>query len=280
MRMAAVNGITVGYEDEGHGPPLVLIHGHPFDRSMWAPQVTEFARSGWRVIVPDLRGYGDTTVVAGRTPMETFACDIAALLDRLHVVDVGLGGLSMGGPIGMECYRLFAHRSRGLLLADTSPQAETDEGKTFRNEVADRLLREGMAGYAGEMLARMIAPYNVQVLPAVAAHVHAMMAAAPAAGAAAAVRGRAERRDYCRLLTEISVPTLIVAGLDDEFTPVSDATYMHQQIPHATLAVISGAGHLPNLERPAEFNAALHRLLSEIDIPAQASGSRAAQDCP
>jgi 3-oxoadipate enol-lactonase len=92
-----------------------------------------------------------------------------------------------------------------------------------------------------------------------------MMAAAPAAGAAAALRGRAERRDYRQLLAEISAPTLVVVGRDDEFTPVRDAEYMHQRIPTATLAVIDRAGHLPNLEQPTAFNTALRTFLSKLD---------------
>jgi pimeloyl-ACP methyl ester carboxylesterase len=273
MGMVTVNGISVGYSDEGSGRPLVLIHGHPFDRSMWAPQIDAFAGSGWRVIAPDLRGYGGSTVVAGSTPLETFAGDIAGLLEHLGVEDMVLGGLSMGGQIAMECYRQFGSRIRGLLLADTFPQADTDAGRAARNQAADRLLREGMAGYAEEVLPKMIAPYNVPALPAVAAHVHAMMAAAPAAGAAAALRGRADRRDYRHLLTEITAPTLIVVGRDDEFTPVSDAEHMHRLIPQATLAVIDGAGHLPNLERPSEFNNALRGFLAGIDLPATRAGA-------
>src|SRR5215510_13396073 len=112
MGTATINGITVGYDDAGQGPPLVLVHGHPFDRSMWAPQVAEFAGAGWRVIAADLRGYGHSTVVGGTTTLETFACDVAALLDHLQVDHVVLGGLSMGGQIVMECYRLFAPRIR------------------------------------------------------------------------------------------------------------------------------------------------------------------------
>ncbi|HVQ93615.1 MAG TPA: alpha/beta fold hydrolase [Mycobacteriales bacterium] len=274
MGTVAVNGISVGYADEGSGRPLVLIHGHPFDRSMWAPQIDAFAGSGWRVIAADLRGYGGSTVVAGSTALETFAGDIAALLDHLGVGDMVLGGLSMGGQIAMECYRQFGPRIRGLLLADTFPQADTAAGKAARNRTADRLLREGMAGYAEEVLPKMIAPYNVPALPTVAAHVHAMMAAAPAAGAAAALRGRAERRDYRQLLTEVTAPTLIVLGRDDEFTPVSDAEHMRRLIPHATLTIIDGAGHLPNLERPTEFNNALRAFRTGIDIPA-AGGPRA-----
>jgi 3-oxoadipate enol-lactonase len=262
MPTADVNGITVAYDDEGGGDAVVLIHGHPFDRSMWAPQVGALAATGRRVIVPDLRGYGASTVTPGITAFATFAADFAALLDHLGLARVVLGGLSMGGQIVMECYRLYPERVRALVLADTAPQAETPEGKDFRNQLADRLLAEGMRGYADDMLGRMLAPYNVTVLPQVAAHVQAMMLAAPPVGAAAALRGRAERPDYQDLLRRVSVPALVVVGRDDEFTPVSVAEHLHGLIPGARLAIIENAGHLPNLEQPAAFNEELLRFLA------------------
>lgn len=83
MSTANINGITIGYDDEGTGDDvLVLVHGHPFDRSMWRPQVEHFSAAGWRVIAADLRGYGETTVVPGVTPLSAFAGDVAALLDH------------------------------------------------------------------------------------------------------------------------------------------------------------------------------------------------------
>lgn len=147
MSRISVNGISIGYDDvgsEGPEPPLVLVHGHPFNRSMWAPQLEYFGSSGRRVIAPDLRGYGESTVVPGKTPLETFARDIASLLDHLGVDRFILGGLSMGGQIVMDIHRLFPERICGLLLADTTPQAETQEGRQGRHDTADRLLREGM----------------------------------------------------------------------------------------------------------------------------------------
>ncbi|MGH3005895.1 MAG: alpha/beta fold hydrolase [Gaiellaceae bacterium] len=264
MSSVSIDGIAIGYDDEGRGEPLVLIHGHPFDRSMWRPQIEHFSRSGWRVIAPDLRGYGESTVVPGKTPLETFACDIAALLDHLDVDDVVLGGISMGGQIVMQFHRLFAHRIRALVLADTSPQAETEDGKRLRSDTADRLLGEGMGPFADEVLPKMVAPANIEALPAVAEHVLAMMRRGSPEGAAAALRGRAERPDYVEMLGRIAVPTLVVVGRDDEFTPLSDARFMHDRIPDAILVVIEGAGHLPNLERAAEFNAALERFLTSV----------------
>jgi 3-oxoadipate enol-lactonase len=261
MSTAAINGITVGYDDEGTGEDvLVLVHGHPFDRSMWRPQVDHARTLGWRVIVADLRGYGESTVVPGVTPLSVFARDVAALADHLGVERFVLGGLSMGGQIVLECVRQFPDRVRGLVLADTFAQAETPDGRKRRNDMADRLLREGMAGYAEEVRWQMVAPRN----PEVAEFVSRMMLAAPPEGAAAALRGRAERPDYTPVLAEITVPTLVVVGADDEFTPVADAEYLHDRIPGSTLVVVDGAAHLPNLERPAEFDVALETLLGRV----------------
>jgi 3-oxoadipate enol-lactonase len=258
---AEINGISIGYDDVGTGTPLVLVHGHPFDRSMWAPQVAEFAVTGFRVVAADLRGYGRSSVVPGVTRLDSFAEDVAALADHLGLDRFALGGLSMGGQIVMECYRQFPERITALVLADTFPQAETDEGRKIRNDVADRLLREGMGWYADESLPKMMASYNVDRMPAVAAHVYGMMTGTAPEGAAAALRGRAERRDYRDLLATVTVPTLILVGRDDEFTPVSDAEAMHARVPDSTLAIVDDAGHLPNLEQPDETNRVLRAFL-------------------
>ncbi|MEU6812854.1 alpha/beta hydrolase [Streptomyces sp. NPDC046831] len=254
----------LAYEDQGTESstvPLVLVHGHPFDRTMWAPQIEAFSAHR-RVVAPDLRGYGASPVVPGSTPLSRFARDVADLLDELDVGTFVLAGLSMGGQIAMECHRQFPGRIRGLVLADTFPAAETARGKRERHALADRLLREGMRGYADEVLERMVAPYaDVRVK----AHVHRMMTATPPEGAAAALRGRAERPDYRDLLTRVTVPSLVVVGADDTYTPVADAEAMHAALPNSALRVIEGAAHLPNLERPREFNEALGALLTRVD---------------
>ncbi|MFJ3777989.1 alpha/beta fold hydrolase [Streptomyces sp. NPDC090075] len=242
--------------------PLLLVHGHPFDRTMWHPQLTAFAATR-RVIAPDLRGYGASPVTSGSTPLARFAADLADLLDALDVRTCVVAGLSMGGQIAMECYdRLGPGRVRGLVLADTFAAPETPEGKRARNAMADRLLREGMRGYADEVLEKMVAPY---AHPDVKAHVHRMMTATDPEGAAAALRGRAERPDYRPLLAKAAVPALVVVGTDDEYTPVSDAEALHALLPDATLRIIDAAAHLPNLERPQEFNRALGEFLTRVD---------------
>ncbi|MFE1211088.1 alpha/beta fold hydrolase [Streptomyces albidoflavus] len=254
-----VDGAKLAYEEWGPegGVPVVLVHGHPFDRSLWRAQAQRLAGAGCRVVLPDLRGYGESQVVPGRTPFPVFAGDVVALLDRLGIADAVVGGVSMGGQITMEIRRLYPERVRALVLADTSYPAETEEGRTGRLALAERLLAEGMGGYADEVIGKMVAPYNVEAKPEVTAHVLRMMRATDPEGAAAALRGRADREDYEATLAEVSEPVLIVVGADDAFTTVADAEAIRRLVPHATLTVIDGAGHLPHLEQPEETGRAL-----------------------
>ncbi|MFI7316874.1 alpha/beta fold hydrolase [Streptomyces venezuelae] len=269
MSTVTVNGATLHFDDIGPrtGLPVLLIHGHPFNRSLWSPQATALADAGYRVITPDLRGYGDSSVSDGPVYLGDFADDLAGILDHLGVERAVIGGVSMGGQIAMEMQRSHPGRVWALLLSDTSAPAETPEGKAFRNRLADRLLAEGMGGYADEVIDKMLAAYNVTAMPEVAARVLHMMRATDPRGAAAALRGRAERPDYRDTLAATRCPVLIVVGADDVYTPLADAETLHQLVPHATLHVVEQAGHLPGAEQPAHFNAALLDFLRTRVLP-------------
>ncbi|WP_326564912.1 alpha/beta fold hydrolase [Amycolatopsis rhabdoformis] len=244
-------------------PALLLVHGHPFDRSLWLPQAEHFATQGFRVVVPDLRGYGQSTGPAVTT-LRDFTDDLIALADHLGLDRFVLGGLSMGGQIAMQTIADHPGRVEALLLANTFPSAETPEGKTQRRATATRVEQEGMPAYADELLPKMLSARTRTDNPQVTRHVHTMMRTTPPAGAAAALRARAVRPDYRRTLSDIRVPTLVTTGSEDEFTPVADAQLMHRLIPGSTLAVLEGAGHLPNLESAAEFNDVFGRFLHPL----------------
>jgi len=264
MRTTTPDGITLDYDDHGAaGGAVLLVHGHPFNRSMWSPQLAALAAAGWRAVAPDLRGYGGSEVVAGKTTLEVFARDLVALLDHLGIERVVAAGLSMGGQIVMELARLYPHRLNGVVLAATFPQAETEDGRRRRAEMAARLEREGMDGYARDVLPQMLSPRTIASAPDTAAHVLAMMRSTSPAGAAAALRGRAERPDYAATLERLAVPALIVVGDEDAFTTRADAERMQALVVGSRLVWMAGVGHMPNLERPGEFNAALVRFLAE-----------------
>jgi pimeloyl-ACP methyl ester carboxylesterase len=152
---------------------------------------------------------------------------------------------------------------RALVLADTRAQADTEEAKQTRAQQAEKALSEGMAGIADAMLPKLLTPETVSKRPEIVKFVRDMMLQTKPEGAAAALRGMAEREDQTALLPKISVPTLILVGAEDAITPVADSEKMHHAIDNSRLAVLDHAGHVSNLERTQQFNDELLHFLSE-----------------
>lgn len=264
MNTVRINGVSIAYRDAGSSIPILFIHGHPFNQSMWDTQVSALTWK-YRVITYDIRGYGASEVPAAEAiTLETMASDINALLDHLNIPKAVIAGLSMGGQIAMAFADQFPHRLSGLILAATFPQADTEEAIKTRRATADRFINEGSVLPGGEMIPRLIAPASLRKNPDIAVEVFTMIAHTPPAGAAAALRGRALRKDYTESLTRITVPTLIVVGTEDSYISCNTAKQMQQSIPNSRLEIFEGIGHLPNLEATDRFNALLHDFLKEI----------------
>ncbi len=258
----------LAYDDVGSGQPVLLIHGHPFDRTMWRPQTAQLAAEPFRFVAPDLRGFGQSSPASGTVRLEDFAADLRQLIDDLGLAPAVVAGTSMGGQIAMELLRTCPELLSGLVLVDTFCETDAPEVRQWRVELADRLDADGMDGYAHEALERMMAPYNVRSSPGAAGALLDMMRSAPPRGAAAALRGRAIRRDYAPVLGAAALPTLVLVGEDDYFDPgAARARTMHHLVRGSELVVIRSSGHLPNLERPEEFNRALGRFLRRASAP-------------
>ncbi|HEX8845717.1 MAG TPA: alpha/beta fold hydrolase [Pyrinomonadaceae bacterium] len=263
MEKLSVRGIKMAYDDVGSGPPVVLLHGYPFNRSMWREQRDALA-AGYRVITPDLRGHGATPATTDSATMDEMAEDTAALLDELRIKRVVMGGLSMGGYVALAFCRCFGLRVRALILADTRPQADTDEVRRNREQQAEKIQRDGMQAIADDFLGKVLTPATLAEKPEVVARVREMIVRTDPKGAVNALRGMAARRDQTDFLPEIIAPTLIIVGSEDRLTPPADAEQMHHEIRGSRLEIIEGASHLSNLERPAELNRALKSFLDEL----------------
>ena len=253
MSTVEVNGLQIAYDDVGEGPAVVLVHGYPFNRSLWSPQVAAFQTRN-RVITPDLRGFGESELTGTVASMSSMAQDVAALLDHLGVAAAVICGLSMGGYVTLAFYRAFQPRVRGLILADTRPQADSDEARRVREEQARQILEEGMNKTAETMLPKLLHPDTATKRPEVATHVRDMILGTNPAGAASALHGMAIRDEQTKLLSSIDIPTLILVGEKDAITPVADSENMQRQIGGSRLVIIEQAGHLSNLEQPDRFN--------------------------
>jgi len=260
MSKVSVRGIEIAYVDAGVGPAVVFLHGFPFNRSLWRDQI-EILSPHFRVLAPDLRGHGETSVVPGAATMEEMAADVIAWLDALEISEAAVCGLSMGGYVTLALCREFRSRVRCLVLADTRAVADTEEGKQSREQQAQKALQEGMAAIADGMLPKLVAPVTVAKHPEVVARVREMILKTDPAGAAAAQRGMAQRRDQTDLLPQINVPTLVIVGENDQLTPVAESETMHRLIAGSRLEIIAGAGHVSNLEQPETFNRVLRDFL-------------------
>ncbi len=253
-----INGITLHYADEGSGIPILLLHAFPLSGAMWQPQRAAL-HDQFRMIVPDLRGFGATQVTFGPVTMEQHADDMAALLDHLGLDRVAVCGLSMGGYIAMAMLRRHPSRISALVLANTRANADSPEAQAQRELNATIAEAKGAAAIADMMIPALVAPH---AHPHVHETLRTIIEANAPAGIAAALRGMALRPDSFSTLQALRVPTLVIAGADDTLTPLDAARVMHEAAPASRLVIIPGAGHMSNLEQPDAFSAALRSFLS------------------
>jgi 3-oxoadipate enol-lactonase len=265
---AHLNGMRMHWVEAGDADSgddvVLLVHGFPFNASMWQPQL-DAPPPGWRMIAPDLRGFGRNEPAGpDALTMERHAEDLAALLRHLGLTRAVVCGLSMGGYIAFALWRHAPELVRAFVLSDTRPGADTEEARRGRVDSARAVSDDGPAALIDGMLPKLLSERTRADRPEVERGLRRMMASAPRPSLAAALLGMAGRPDSTDLLPDITVPTQVVVGADDPITPPEDARLMADRIPDARLHVIEGAAHVPNLEQPAEFNRVLAEFLETL----------------
>ncbi|WP_020657332.1 alpha/beta fold hydrolase [Amycolatopsis benzoatilytica] len=230
--------------------PLVLLHAFPLDARMWDPVRAPLAER-LRVITPDQRGLGRSPLpeTDAEPSLAHAARDVVALLDKLGLDQVVIGGCSMGGYLAMAVLREAPERVAGLILIDTKATSDTPEAAEMREVVAKRAEEEGVAGWLADAnLPKLLAD---TASPDVVTRVRELIDAQPPSGVAWASRAIRTRPDSVELLRETEIPALVIVGERDILTPLEDANTMVEALPNATLVVVPEAGHLSSLEAPA-----------------------------
>lgn len=247
----------------GEGPPVILLHPFPANHEFWLP-VANALSTRYRVILPDLRGHGDSGLGDGPATMEKHAADIARVMNDAEVGRAPLVGVSIGGYVLFEFWRKHRGRVAALGLCNTKAPADPREARAVRLHAANDVIERGTEPFFESMLPRLLGKSTRELRPDLVDGVLRMMRKMSPEDVAQVQRGMAERPDSMDTLKTIDVPTLLVTGDEDILTGANEAELMRQYIPNSQLRVIPKAGHYSPWEQPEQAGKLLRQFLNGI----------------
>ena len=251
------------YYSLGEGPPVVFLHPFPTNHEFWMP-IARTLCARYRVILPDLRGHGDSGIGEGPATMEKHATDLARFMDSAGVGRAPLIGVSIGGYALFEFWRRSRGRVAALALCNTKASADTPEVRAARLQAANDVLERGTEPFFDGMIPRLLGKTTREARPDLVNSALTMMRKMSPEDVALVQRGMAERPDSVPTLKTINVPTLVITGDEDILTGVNEAQLIHQHTSGSRLRVIPRAGHFSPWERPEEASVLLRQFLDGL----------------
>jgi len=258
---AELNGARIAWREAGAGTPVLLLHAFPLSGRMWLPQLESLPESH-RWIAPDLRGFGESDAPDQPLSMEILAGDLEALLDHLRLERAHVCGVSMGGYVAFAFWRHHPERLGRLVLCDTRAGADSPQARMARRLASERVREEGAAAIPDLMLERLLGRDTLRDQPRTVERVREMLEEVRPDSFIRAQSAMAGRPDSSPALDSMTMPVLVMVGEQDALIAESDARALADAFPNGRLSVIAGAGHLPNLEQPHAFDAALQDFLT------------------
>jgi 3-oxoadipate enol-lactonase len=264
MQVFADDGACIDVRIDGaNGDPIVLLAGFPLTRDIWDTCAESLARR-YRVVRPDLRGVGASSVPDGPYLMDLLAADVAAVLDALGIERATIVGHSMGGYAALAFARMYTERIARIVLVCSRLAADTPEQAAARRQLADRVeLEQTMEPVIEAYLPRLFAPRTLRERPALFESARRIARLNDPRGAAALLRGMALRNPSDDIATDLKMPMAMIAGAGDAVIPVAEARSIAAAFPQGRLWLCERSGHLPMLEEPGAVTEALGQLLSE-----------------
>ena len=253
MEKININVIQLAYTRRGKGTPLVLIHGFPLDHHLW-DEVVPLLEDRFDLIVPDLRGFGESSTVDSFYTMEDYASDLAGLLDYLGIQKAAIAGHSMGGYVALAFASLFPERLRGLGLVSSQVLDDSEERKQGRYKSAAEVAEHGIGSVVETMTSKFTTDERLQ------AFARESMEKQQPAAYIGALKAMAERIDSTSLLSSFYFPIVLIHGDADSLIPIDRAREVKAALPRAHLVEISGAGHMPMMEAKEKTAEALKHL--------------------
>ena len=253
MEKVNIRENEIAFDRRGNGIPLVLLHGFPLDHHLW-DEVVPLLESTFDLIIPDLRGFGDSTTIDSPNSIDDYASDIAGLLDYLGVPKAAIVGHSMGGYVALAFARLYPARVSGLGLVSSQVLADTPERKEGRYKSAEDVSANGIGSVLDAMTPKFTADERLQ------SYARTSMEKQQPAAYVGALKAMAGRPDSTSLLSSFQFPVVIIHGDGDALIPIDRAREVKAALPEAHLVEIGGAGHLPMMEAKEKTAEALKYL--------------------
>ncbi len=263
-RAAMSKGIvSLHYQMKGEGPSLIFVHGFPLSHEMWNPQFLFFTKNNFNVIVPDLRGFGLSSVEHSDQTMDDFADDIISLANKLEIEKFSVVGMSMGGYIVFNLLERYPTRIDKVILVATKASADDEKGKERRNQLIDLALTKGKKAVTEEFKKILFAPLTWEKRKDLITEVSFILESASLNGIVGSLKAMRDRKDYVEFLSKINNQTLVIHGKSDLASPISNAELMVEKIPNAKYYYSEIAGHLVNLEDAEKVNEVILEFLKE-----------------
>ena len=253
MEKIKVDSIELAYERHGNGTPLVLLHGFPLDHHLW-DEIVPLLKDSFDLIIPDLRGFGESETIDTPYTMEDYASDITGLLDHLGIQKAAVVGHSMGGYVALAFARTYPERVSGLALVSSQAPADPPERKEGRYKSAADVAEKGISGVVETMAPKFTSDPRLQ---AVASEIMEKQKPAAYIGA---LKAMAERADSTPILSTFTFPLVIIHGDEDALISVDRAREVKASIPGSHYAELRGIGHVPMLEAAEKTAEALKHL--------------------
>jgi 3-oxoadipate enol-lactonase len=249
-----IDDLIISYNDLGEGSlPIIFIHGFPFDKSSWQPQL-DHLQGSHRVISYDMRGFGKSTVNDEKVTVSLLADDLIKFMDALQIPKAIVCGLSMGGYVLLNALNRYPKRFAAIVLSDTQCVADTPEGRENRHKNIQLIESGGKVEYTEKSIKNLFCAESFTTKKLEIVHIKNIMLSTSSKTLTDTLNALAHREEMCYMLNKIAIPALILAGKEDASIPVKQSEFLHQEIPRSILHLIDKAGHLPNIEQPVEFN--------------------------
>jgi pimeloyl-ACP methyl ester carboxylesterase len=266
MKTLTSDDAQLVYEVTGSGAPVVLLHPFPVHHGFWAATTTALS-SRYQLIIPDIRGHGDSGVGQGPATMTKHAEDLNSICDQEGIARAAFVGVSIGGYILFEFWRRHRERVQTLVLCNTRASAETPESRATRLRSAAEVLERGTEQFAESMLAKLLGKSTLDTRADLADEVRQMILKMSPEDVDLVQKGMADRPDSVPTLKTIVVPTLVIAGEEDAAIPVGEAEVLRQNISGAQMRVIPKAGHYAAFEQPGAVGLLLRQFLDSAHRP-------------